>query len=88
VSPYDFVNSYPYGRQTNLHSRRSRQGKFGSQHNAPALNKDPVESQHNTEDDLWIVIDSKVYDVTKFQKFHPGGRNVLYDPQSGEPSVL
>ena len=46
--------------------------------------RDMFKSQHNTEDDLWIVIDSKVYDVTKFQKFHPGGRNVLYDPQSGK----
>lgn len=30
------------------------------------------------------MIDSQVYDVTKFQKFHPGGRSVLYDRKSGK----
>jgi alkylation response protein AidB-like acyl-CoA dehydrogenase len=34
---------------------------------------------HNTEQDLWVVINSKVYDLTKFAKFHPGGRHVLVD---------
>lgn len=29
------------------------------------------------------MIDGNVYDVTKFQKFHPGGRSVLYDKLSG-----
>jgi hypothetical protein len=27
---------------------------------------------------LWIVIDSKVYDLSKFARLHPGGANVLY----------
>jgi len=28
---------------------------------------------HNTKDDLWIVVDDKVYDLSKFSNFHPGG---------------
>lgn len=27
---------------------------------------------HSTAESLWIVIDNKVYDVTEFQKTHPG----------------
>lgn len=30
-------------------------------------------SKHNTEDDLWIVVDNKVYDCTKYLRKHPGG---------------
>ncbi|WFD22472.1 [pyruvate dehydrogenase (acetyl-transferring)]-phosphatase [Malassezia equina] len=33
--------------------------------------------QHKTEESLWIVIDNKVYDVTKFLTEHPGGDEVL-----------
>ncbi|KAF8803918.1 peroxisomal acyl-CoA-dehydrogenase [Phlegmacium glaucopus] len=35
-------------------------------------------SQHNKEGDVWIIVDSKVFDVSKFADLHPGGANVLY----------
>jgi len=28
--------------------------------------------KHNKEDDLWIAVDGKVYDMTKYHKVHPG----------------
>jgi L-lactate dehydrogenase (cytochrome) len=30
-------------------------------------------SQHSCEDDIWIVVNGKVYDVTEFASEHPGG---------------
>ncbi|KAF7354876.1 Cytochrome b5 heme-binding domain-containing protein [Mycena sanguinolenta] len=35
-------------------------------------------AKHNKEGDLWVTIDSKVYDLSKFANLHPGGPNVLY----------
>lgn len=29
-------------------------------------------AQHNKQDDAWIIIRGKVYDVTKFATLHPG----------------
>lgn len=33
--------------------------------------------RHDNKNDLWIVIDKYVYDITKFQKVHPGGARVV-----------
>lgn len=38
----------------------------------PSITREDV-SQHNTEDDCWIIIENKVYDVTKWLPKHPGG---------------
>ncbi|KAH9010670.1 acyl-CoA dehydrogenase NM domain-like protein [Lactarius pseudohatsudake] len=42
------------------------------------LNRDDV-TKHNKAGDLWVVIDSKVYDLTRFKNLHPGGAAVLLD---------
>ncbi|OTA87390.1 hypothetical protein M434DRAFT_399484 [Hypoxylon sp. CO27-5] len=34
-------------------------------------------AKHNTEDSVWFIVDSKVYDVTDFVDAHPGGESVL-----------
>lgn len=36
-------------------------------------------AKHNRVDDLWIIVDNDVLDLTKFVKFHPGGASVLVD---------
>ncbi|GAV03093.1 hypothetical protein RvY_13573 [Ramazzottius varieornatus] len=36
-------------------------------------------SSHNTKDSTWMVINGKVYDVTKFLEEHPGGEEVLLE---------
>lgn len=36
-------------------------------------------AEHNSSEDIWIVIDGKVYDVTKFMDEHPGGDEIILD---------
>jgi cytochrome b involved in lipid metabolism len=31
-------------------------------------------ASHNKGDNLWLIVDEDVYDVTKFQDDHPGGK--------------
>merc|ERR1712205_299108 len=35
--------------------------------------------KHATNEDLWLLIDGKVYDVTKYQDEHPGSDSILHD---------
>ncbi|KAK1716369.1 acyl-CoA dehydrogenase [Colletotrichum lupini] len=43
---------------------------------AKTFSRDEV-AKNNTEDSLWCIIDSKVYDLTDFAMGHPGGEAVL-----------
>lgn len=38
----------------------------------------------NTREVSWIVIHNKVYDVTKFLDYHPGGRDILLQNAGGD----
>jgi predicted heme/steroid binding protein len=33
--------------------------------------------QHKTVDDCWMILNGKVYDVTKYIPFHPGGKKMM-----------
>lgn len=36
-------------------------------------------AQHNTPEDLWVIIYGRVYDVTEWQHSHPGGDYILQE---------
>ncbi|KAL5120328.1 hypothetical protein ACEQ8H_001618 [Pleosporales sp. CAS-2024a] len=42
----------------------------------PSFSRDAV-AKHNKADDLWCIVDHKVYDLTDFVDAHPGGSVVL-----------
>ncbi|KAH3674983.1 hypothetical protein WICPIJ_009369 [Wickerhamomyces pijperi] len=44
-------------------------------------------AQHNTAEDLWMIIHNKVYDVTSIIDQHPGGAEVLFDFAGGDGTV-
>ena len=33
--------------------------------------------QHNKQEDCWLVLEGKVYNVTGWVNYHPGGRRIL-----------
>eukprot|EP00049_Salpingoeca_infusionum_P020105 m.363520 g.363520 ORF g.363520 m.363520 type:complete len:85 (-) comp22860_c0_seq1:378-632(-) len=43
-----------------------------------AISRDEV-SQHCSMNDCWVIINSRVYNVTQFLPEHPGGEDVVMD---------
>jgi cytochrome b involved in lipid metabolism len=37
-------------------------------------------ASHNSASDLYIIVDEDVYDLTKFQDEHPGGKKSMSPP--------
>ncbi|THV03201.1 acyl-CoA dehydrogenase NM domain-like protein [Dendrothele bispora CBS 962.96] len=38
-------------------------------------------AKHNTPDNLWVIIDANVYDLSRFKELHPGGIAALLDEE-------
>ena len=43
-------------------------------------------AKHRDREDLWLIIDGKVFSVTKYLEDHPGGEEVLID-KAGEDAT-
>ncbi|CEP16182.1 hypothetical protein [Parasitella parasitica] len=43
-------------------------------------------AKHNTRNDLYMIIDKKVYDITKFLDEHPGGDEILIEEGAKDAS--
>ncbi|KAI0690637.1 peroxisomal acyl-CoA-dehydrogenase [Cytidiella melzeri] len=38
-------------------------------------------AKHNSPDDLWVIVDAKVFNLSRFKDMHPGGVSVLLDEE-------
>lgn len=43
--------------------------------------------QHSTADDAWVILDGKVYNITTFLKYHPGGPDILLKKAAGKDAT-
>lgn len=44
--------------------------------------------RHTSKDDLWLLIDGKVYDVTPFLGLHPGGGDLIHQAAGKDATAL
>ncbi|CDW56379.1 cytochrome b5 reductase 4 [Trichuris trichiura] len=45
--------------------------------NEPIYVTAKVLKEHSSESDLWVLLNGKVYDVTSYLRFHPGGKDSI-----------
>jgi len=61
--------------QAQSHSAQA-QSAAGGVAGSSVLTKEQV-AHHNKADDCWVILNNKVYDVTKFMPDHPGGKKAI-----------
>ncbi|KAL3229189.1 Uncharacterized protein RNJ44_02276 [Nakaseomyces bracarensis] len=55
----------------------------------PPLRVDEEElARHNTPEDCWTVINGKVFSISSYMDFHPGGAKILLDKSAGQDSTM
>lgn len=57
----------------------------GTNISPPIIKLEDVKT-HNKRDSVWILIENKIYDVTKFLDDHPGGEEILIE-QAGKDAT-
>lgn len=68
VASIQLINLYQY--QTN--AAKSNDSQIEQQPTLPAYSTEQV-AAHNTASDCWIIVNTRVYNVTNFIAIHPGG---------------
>jgi len=56
----------------------SPRASCGGENVVPAYSRSEV-SYHCDSDSCWIVVNNKVYDVTRFLREHPGGEDIILE---------
>lgn len=51
------------------------------------INRKIVKKHCKGEDELWCVIDGKVYDISSYLKFHPGGTDILIKHRNSDDLI-
>ena len=59
---------------------------FGGPSETRIVTKEEL-SRHNTESDAWMAIRGKVYNISKYLDYHPGGVPILM-PEAGTDATL
>lgn len=77
------VDEEQYRKESNKHGGAQGQLNFsqiapknGPQYYGGRVSKDEL-AKHYKKDDCWTAIDGKVYDITEYIQFHPGGNKIL-----------
>ena len=61
---------------TSSNMGKGGQGAVASSNSGRQLSWEEVR-QHTKREDKWLVIDNSVYDISRWQKKHPGGAKII-----------
>lgn len=99
----DLIKNIPRGKvpresafSTRAWSMQLLEHKRGQGSNCPRKGGDAARrkisasevAQHNSPEDMWMVIRGVVYDCTAFQKYHPGGSRLLRECAGKDATVI